>query len=245
AAQDRPPTPVTVVTLQAQDVTLTARLPGRVVAAEMAEIRPQVAGIIAERLFKEGADVTEGIPLYRIDPATYEAAVAQATAQVQLAEAQLVARNEATRNALEEAVASRDSAQASLAAARAQLAAAEIDLERTELRAPISGVIGRSLTTRGALVTAGQAEALAVIRRIDPVLVDVTQSAADLVTRRRNEQRSQSRSTDQTVRLFLADGSEYSETGQVTAADPNVDELTGVVTLRMTFANPHRFLLPG
>lgn len=255
---ERPPTAVTVVTVEAEDIILTTRLPGRVVASEMAEVRPQVVGIIDDRLFDEGAFVEAGTPLYRIDPASYEAAAAQAEAQVMSAKAELrrnetaaermrqdVARNRASRSELEEMIAARDAARAAVATAEAQGQMAQIDLDRTTLRAPISGVIGRSLVSRGSLVTAGQASALAVIRSLDPVYVDVTQSAAELVRFRRQQAAGRGADVSGTVTLFLADGSEYPVKGSLTAADPNVDERSGAVTLRMTFPNPDALLLPG
>lgn len=256
--QGRPPQPVTVVTLQSQDVTITSMLPGRVAASSVAEVRPQVAGIITERLFEEGGEVALGAPLYRIDSEVYQAAVEAAEASVAQAEATLrgleleekriqtlVDRRVGTQQDLDAAKASRDAAAAGLKAAQAQLVAARIDLKRTEIRAPLAGVIGRSLTTRGALVTNGQSSALAVIRDIDPVFVDVTQSAADLVRWKRKGGVDALDGADVTVRLFLADGEPYDQTGALTAAEPHVDEQTGVVTLRMSFANPDRLLLPG
>lgn len=253
-----PPTPVTVVTLESQDVTLTTTLPGRVVASGVAEVRPQVNGIITERLFDEGAAVELDDALYRIDPKTYEARVAAARARVAQAEArrsaaekseervrQLVGRKVVSEQNLDEVVAERDAAAATLQVAEAELLSAEIDLERTTVRAPLSGVIGRSITTQGVLVTAGQAQPLAVIRALDPVLVDVTQSAADLVAWRRGAAREKLAEADVTVTLLLPDGLDYSHTGQLTAAESHVDEQTGVVTLRMEFPNPDDLLLPG
>src|SRR6056297_2764710 len=258
AQQGQSPAPVTVVTVEPQDVTLTSLLPGRVAASAEAEVRPQVNGIITERLFEEGADVSESDPLYQIDRATYEATVRQARASVAQAEAQLRAakreanrlvelqsRNVASEQALDEAVSGRDSAEAGLELARAQLNSAEIELSRTTIRARLSGRIGLSQTSQGALVTASQAQPLAVIRNINPVYVDVTQSAADLLRWRRGETEEELRGADATVRLILADGSDYSETGQLKAAEPNVDPQTGVVTLRMQFDNPDLLLLPG
>lgn len=253
-----PPTPVTVVPLEAKDITLTSTLPGRVVASGIAEVRPQVDGIIEERLFDEGADVTEGEPLYRIDAATYEARVAAAEAQVTSAEVQLQAaeRDEARLKTLrerkvasvqnhEDAIAARDAAIASLAVAKAQLLSAQIDLERTTIRAPLSGVIGRSLTTKGALVTNGQVVPLAIVRDIDEVLVDVTQSAAEILEWRRGVVADRLKEAESDVKLTLADGSIYEHTGELTAAEPHVDTQTGVVTLRLEFPNPDRLLLPG
>lgn len=258
-AQDgQGPTPVTVVTLTPQDVTLTSLLPGRVAASAEAEVRPQVNGIITERLFEEGADVTMGDPLYQIDKATYEAAVRQARAGVAQAEAQLrsaereaqrlvelQSRNVASEQALDEATSTRDAAAAGLELAEAQLNSAEIELSRTTIRARLSGRIGLSLTSQGALVTASQAQPLTVIRNINPVYVDVTQSAADLLRWRRGETERDLAGADATVRLKLADGSDYSETGELKAAEPNVNPQTGVVTLRMQFDNPDLLLLPG
>lgn len=254
-----PPPAVTVVTLKAEDVTLTATLPGRVIASAEAELRPQVNGIIMERLFEEGSEVKQGDPLYRIDPRTYEAAVAQAEAALAQAQAQAAqARSEATRvgelrdrrvasvQTEESAIAARDAAEAAVKAAEAQLQAANIDLDRTTITAPLDGVIGLAQTTQGSLVTAGQATPLAVIRTINPVHVDVTQSAADIVRWQKNGAKDQlPAGADQTVTLLLADGTAYDHTGSLTAAEPHVDETTGVVTLRMSFDNPDNLLLPG
>lgn len=254
-----PPPAVTVVTLQEQDVTLTVTLPGRVLASAEAELRPQVNGIIVERLFDEGSFVKEGDPLYKIDPRVYEAVVAQAEAALAQANAQVAAaRREADRVAeLRErrvaseqtedtAIAARDAAIAAVKVAEAQLLTAQIDLDRTTITAPLDGVIGLEQTTRGALVTASQPTPLAVIRRIDPVRVDVTQSAADIIRWQRfGARRGLPETIDRTVKLHLADGSVYEHTGQLTAAETHVDETTGVVTLRMDFDNPEALLLPG
>ncbi|WP_295046844.1 efflux RND transporter periplasmic adaptor subunit [uncultured Paracoccus sp.] len=256
---DMPPPAVTVVTLQAQDVTLTASLPGRVVASAEAELRPQVGGLIVERLFEEGSAVSQGDPLYRIDPRSYQAAQAQAQAALAQAQAQAdAARREAERvvtlrdrrvaseQTQDSAIAARDAAEAAVKAAEAQLLATQIDLDRTTITAPLDGVIGLAQASPGALVTAGQANPLAVIRRIDPVRVDVTQSAAEIIRwQRMGPDAALPDGTDRTVTLRLADGSTYEHTGSMTAAEPHVDETTGVITLRMEFANPEGFLLPG
>lgn len=252
------PTPVTVVTVHESDVTLTSLLPGRVVASAVAEVRPQVGGLIEERMFVEGGDVKAGDPLYRIDDDIYraklaaaEAAVAQAQANVTVTELdaernqQLIRRNAVSQQSLDNALAARDSAKAALAIAEAELLAARIDLDRATIVAPLSGVIGLSQTTQGALVSAGQAEALSVIRTLDPVYVDVTQSAADLLRWRRGLAAQGLKGSDLTVRLVLADGSDYDHTGEITAAEPHVNEQTGVVLLRLNFPNPERLLLPG
>lgn len=253
-----PPTAVTVVPLESEDVTLTSLLPGRVVASAVAEVRPQVNGIITERMFEEGGDVAEGDPLYRIDSATYQARVNSAQAQVASAEASYTAaereearlltlfqRNVISEQNYDQALAARDAAAAAVEVAKADLNTADIDLQRTTIRAPISGVIGRSLTTQGALVTNGQIEPMAVIRAIDPVLVDVTQSAAEIIEWRKGILAERLQGADETVTLTLADGTIYDETGQLTAAEPYVNEQTGVVTLRLEFPNPDRLLLPG
>lgn len=254
----RPPTPVTVVTVQPETVTMTERLPGRVVSSAVAEVRPQVSGLITERLFREGGSVREGDILYQIDSATYEAALAQAKAAVAQSEAQytntvreaeriveLQQRNVTSQQAVDSSVAARDAAAAALQVSRAQLQTAQIDLDRTTIRAPLTGDIGLSQTTQGALVTASQAEPLAVIRSIDTVHVDVTQSAADLLAWRRGQVDKNLEGASREVALILADGSTYERTGTLIAAEHNVDEQTGVVTLRLDFENPDKLLLPG
>lgn len=256
---EAPPPAVTVVTLHAEDVTLTATLPGRVLASAEAELRPQVNGIITERLFDEGSVVAEGDPLYRIDPRTYEAAVAQADAALAQATAQADSANRdaervaalrdrrvASEQTQDSAIAARDAANAAVKSAEAQRDVAQLDLDRTTIEAPLDGVIGLAQTSQGALVTAGQAAPLAVIRRIDPVRVDVTQSAAEIVRwQRQGAQAALPDGVDRTVTLQLADGTDYEHTGSITAAEPHVDETTGVVTLRMEFSNPDNLLLPG
>ncbi|WP_244447085.1 efflux RND transporter periplasmic adaptor subunit [Hoeflea sp. BAL378] len=254
----QPPAAVTVVTLKAETVTVTSTLPGRVVASGVAEVRPQVNGIIVERLFEEGSAVKEGDILYRIDPATYRAQVVAAQAAVNQAEVSLKSTNRelvrmeslrksnvASEQALDAALTTRDIADAALQVAKAQLLAANIDLERTTIRAQLSGVIGRSLTTQGALIISGQSDPLAVIRKLDPVYVDVAQSAADLVRWKRQGPLAAGSKADTKVSLMLADRTTFDQTGELTAAEPHVDEQTGVVTLRLQFPNPDEMLLPG
>lgn len=254
---EAPPTPVTVVTLEANDVTLTSTLPGRVAASGLAEVRPQVSGIVTERLFIEGRPVARGDPLYRIDSASYEAAKAAAEAGLAQAEAQLRAaqreearqqelrdRNVSSQQAFDDAIAQRDVAAAAVKVAEAQVLAATIDLDRTTISAPISGTVGLSQTTQGALVTAGQVSPLTVIRKLDPVYVDVTQSAAEVLQWRRSGQvLAEEKGT--TVSLRLADGEAYEHEGILAAAEPHVNEQTGVIVLRLEFPNPDSFLLPG
>lgn len=254
---ERPPTPVTVVTLEASDVTLSSTLPGRVGASGVAEVRPQVSGIVTERLFEEGKPVNKGDPLYQIDSATYEAAKAAAEASLAQVQAQLRAaqrdeerqeelreRNVASQQAFDDAVAARDVAKAAVKVAEAQVLAATIDLERTTISAPISGTVGLSQTTQGALVTAGQSTALTVIRKLDPVYVDVTQSASEILHWRRAGQQLAGEA-GALVTLRLADGGDYEHTGILAAAEPHVNEQTGVIVLRLEFPNPEQFLLPG
>jgi membrane fusion protein (multidrug efflux system) len=258
AGGERPPTAVTVVTVQPAPFTLTTTLPGRVVASVSAEVRPQVAGLITKRHFREGSRVEEGDVLYTIDPASYEARLAQAEAGVAQAEAQLRAaqaeaeriaqlqeRNIASQQVGDDAVAARDSAAAALQLANAQVQSARIELDRTTITAPLSGEIGLARTNQGALVTASQPDPLAVIRRIDPIFVDVTQSAAEFLAWRRGHTELALGSADRQVSLILADGTIFDQTGTLTAAEPYVDAQTGVVVLRMEFANPDKFLLPG
>ena len=261
AQEAPPPAAVTVITLQTQDVTLTTNLPGRVVALGVAEVRPQVSGIIVEQLFEEGGEVKEGDPMYRIDDALYSAQVQMSRAAVEQARvavtnaerdekrnAELFLRNVVSQKNVDDALAVRDAARAALLVAEAQLKSAEINLEHTTVRAPLSGVAGRALATRGALATAAQANPLAVIRQIDVVFIDVTASAADVVSRRRAASVSGTASlssSNPTVTLTLADGLEYDQTGSVLAIEPQVDPLTGVAVMRLKFPNPDNILLPG
>ncbi|PJE35133.1 efflux RND transporter periplasmic adaptor subunit [Pseudooceanicola lipolyticus] len=251
-----PPPTVTVVTLEASDVTLTAKLPGRVEASRMAEVRPQVSGIITERLFEEGKPVAAGDALYKINSASYaaqkaaaEAALAQAQASLNSAEReaarqqQLRSRAVTSQQVLDDALGARDVAAAAVKVAEANLMSARIDLERTTIRAPISGVTGLSQTSEGALVTSGQATALTVIRKLDPVYVDVTQSAAEMLRWRRAGAALEE--DNQVVTLRLADGELYEHAGHLSAAEPHVDEQTGTILLRLDFPNPEQFLLPG
>lgn len=256
AQQARPAPTVTVVTLAPQDVTLTARLPGRVAASRIAEVRPQVSGIITTRLFEEGKPVLAGDRLYQIDPATYEArmaaadaALAQARASLSLAQQdaarqrELRSRNVSSQQALDDALAQQEVAAAAVKVAEANVLAARIDLERTTIRAPISGVTGLSQVTEGALVTSGQATALTVIRKLDPVYVDVTQSAIEILRWRRAGGNVED--TQNVVTLHLADGTTFEQPGVLSAAEPHVDEQTGTILLRLEFPNPEQFLLPG
>lgn len=252
------PAQVGFVVVKPQSVPLSVELAGRTAAFEQSEVRPQVNGIVQRRLFTEGSLVRAGQVLYQIDPSLYQAAAAQASANLQSANANA----EATRTRADryrpladmEAIAKQDytdanaqarQATATVAQNRAALQTARINLRFTRVSAPISGRIGRSLVTVGALVSASQADPLAVIQRLDPIFVDIQQSAADLIALRRALTNSGVGAGSAAVKLKLEDGSEYGPTGTVQFAEAVVDQSTGTVTLRARFPNPDGLLLPG
>lgn len=256
-AQQQPLPSVTVEKVKVEDFTLTARLPGRVKASTVAEVRPQVSGIIRDRQFEEGVRVEAGEPLYKIEDETYVAAVASAKAAVAQAQAnydlaviearraeELFANKSGTASNRDTKVAERSKADAALQVARAELTTAEIDLDRTIVRAPITGAIGFSQTTPGALVAAQQTTALTTIRALDPIYVDVTQSATDLL-RWNSLNKSGSARASGVATMILPNGEAYPLKGDLKAAEPQVEPTTGMVTLRITFANPDQLLLPG
>ncbi|PTD95990.1 efflux RND transporter periplasmic adaptor subunit [Pseudothauera lacus] len=252
---------VAVHEVQAGAVPLVMELPGRTVAYQVAEVRPQVGGIVKQRAFREGAEVKAGELLYQIDPATYQAAYDSAAAGLARAEASLyAARLKAERyaglvgieavskQANDEAQAAYKLAEAEVAAARAALDKARVDLAYTRVSAPIGGRAGRSAVTPGALVTANQAEALVTVRQLDPIYVDLTQSSAELLRLRREIESGRVQRDGAAalpVRLLLEDGSEYAAAGTLAFAEVSVDEGTGSVTLRAQFPNPAGELLPG
>ena len=255
-----PPPQVGFVTLQPQAVTLTTELPGRTSAYETSEVRPQVNGLVLARLFEEGDSVRAGQPLYRIDPAPYQAAVASARAALARARAaiassralarrygELVRINAISRQDFENATTTARQAEADVAAQTAALRSAQIDLSRTTIRAPISGRIGRSTFTTGALVSAAQTEPLTTIQRLDPMFVDIQQSSADLLRLRQQLAAGElTRGRQATrVRLRLEDGSVYPIEGTLKFADVSVDPATGSQTIRAVFPNPRSLLLPG
>lgn len=238
---------VGVVTLQSQAFTLTSELPGRTTAYRIAEVRPQVNGIILKRLFTEGREVKAGQQLYQIDPSVYEAALKSAQATLQSSKSladrykQLVDEQAVSRQEFDEAQAKRLQAEATLQSA-------QIDLRYTKVLAPISGRIGRSAVTEGALVSNGQSSAMAVIQQLDPIYVDVTQSSVEMLKLRRELASGQLQKVGKNaamVKLTLEDGSEYAEQGQLEFSEVSVDEGTGSVTLRAVFPNPNHDLLPG
>ncbi|WP_110971755.1 MULTISPECIES: efflux RND transporter periplasmic adaptor subunit [Pseudomonas] len=238
---------VGVVTLQAQPYTLVSDLPGRTIAYRVAEVRPQVNGIILKRLFKEGSEVKDGQQLYQIDSAVYEATLASAKANLQSTRSlserykQLVAEQAVSRQEF-------DDAQAKRLQAEATLKSAEIDLRYTKVLAPLSGRIGRSNFTEGALVSNGQTDAMAVIQQLDPIYVDVTQSSAELLKLRRELESGRLQKVGENaakVTLNLEDGSTYAQEGRLEFSEVSVDQTTGSVTLRAVFPNPEHNLLPG
>jgi membrane fusion protein (multidrug efflux system) len=246
AASAAPPK-VGIITLQPQAFTLTAELPGRTAAYRIAEVRPQVNGIILQRLFTEGREVKAGQQLYQIDPALYAATLKSTEATLQssksladryqlLVDEQAVSRQEF------------DEARAKQMEAAAAQQSASINLRYTKVLAPISGRIGRSTVTEGALVSNGQSTAMAVIQQLDPIYVDLTQSSLEIL-KLRNDLASgrlqKAGSNAASVKLLLEDGSEYAEVGNLEFSEVSVDPGTGSVTLRAVFPNPKHDLLPG
>jgi membrane fusion protein (multidrug efflux system) len=256
-----PPAPpeVGVVTIKPQRVALTSELSGRTSALLIAEVRPQVGGIIQKRLFTEGSVVKAGQVLYQIDPATYQAAFASARASESRAEANLIpARLKAQRykdlvaikavsqQDYDDAFANLKQAEADVALAKAAVETNRINLAYTRVTAPISGRIGRSTVTNGALVTASQPTALATIQQLDSMYVDVTQSTAELLRLKQNLASGvMKKSGSAQVKLIMEDGSPYPLTGSLKFSEVTVDQSTGSVTLRAVFPNPKQFLLPG
>lgn len=250
---------VTVVTLKPQTVTLTRELPGRVNAYLIAEVRPQVDGIVKKRLFTEGASVRAGQPLYQLEDAAYRADYANARAALTRAKAtlnaaQLNARRSAelvridavSQQDNENAAAALDQAQADVAAAAAALQGRKVILEYARINAPISGQAGKSSVTQGALVTANQATALVTVQQLDPVNVDLTQSSGELLQLRRElAAGTLSRPGNLPVQVVLEDGATYSQAGKLAFADVSVDPTTGSFAVRVTVPNPNQVLLPG
>lgn len=256
-----PPPKVGYVTVEPQPVTTTTELPGRTSAVLTADVRPQVSGVILKRLFTEGSDVKAGQQLYQIDPATYqatydadratlahdEAALASARAKSSryrpLAAAKAVSSQD-----YDDAVAATKEAEADILSAKANLESAQINLTYTKVLAPISGNIGASSVTPGALVTANQTTALATVTQLDPIYVVLNEPATTLLRLRREMAAGQLQTaSDGTaqVTLKLEDGSDYSEPGKLQFSEVTVSETTGTVLIRAIFPNPNRLLLPG
>jgi membrane fusion protein, multidrug efflux system len=253
------PVPVTVATLASEPVTLKRELPGRVSPFLVAEVRPQVNGIVARRLFTEGGLVKEGQPLYQIEDATYRAdndsaRASLARAEATLLTAQLNARRSAelvkvdavSKQDDEDAAAALRQAEADVKAARAAVDRSSVVLGYARITSPISGRIGKSAVTQGALVTANQADALATVQQLDPVYVDLTQSSAELLELRRATAEGRLTGTrDLPVSILLEDGTEYDQAGKLAFSDVTVDPTTGSFALRVVVPNPQHVLLPG
>jgi membrane fusion protein (multidrug efflux system) len=255
------PPAVNIATVQAQSVTLESELPGRTNPFQISDVRPQVNGIIKARLFTEGSNVRAGQVLYQIDPAPYQAAYDQALAQLANAKASqvtaklkadryadMVKINAVSRQDADDARAASDEAAANVQQQQAAVETARINLGYTRVTAPIGGRIGVSAFTQGALVTNGQTTALTTIQKLDPIYVDVTQTAADLLTLRDDMARGSGQSgsaSSAAVHLQLADGRDYPLAGRLQFTDVTVDQSTGSVTLRALFPNPTGELLPG
>ena len=257
-APKKGPVEVGVVTLAAQNVTVSSELPARTVSTMQSEVRPQITGVIQKRLFTEGSMVTAGQPLYQIDERLYRASRDEAQAALVSAQATAVAAQAKAQRYRglgdTEAVSAQDrddviatarQAAAAVGQARASLDTANVNLTFTQVRAPISGRIGRTLFTPGALVTASQTDPLTTIQQLDPIYVDVTQSSSQLLQLRRSLAAGKTLPASATIRLKLDDGSEYPLEGRIEFAEPIVDVDSGTVTLRARFPNPDGMLLPG
>ena len=253
------PPEVGIIVVKPEKVALTTELSGRTVPQLIAEVRPQVNGIIKKRLFTEGSDVKAGQVLYQIDPATFEAAYASAKAAQARVEASLVSVRltegryrdlvkikAVSQQDYDNAFAALKQAEADLAFAKAAVETARINLAYTKVTAPISGRIGRSTVTDGALVTANQPAALATVQQLDSIYVDVTQSTAELLKLKQNlANGTMKKSASAQVKLLLEDGSKYPLSGTLKFSEVTVDQSTGSVTLRAVFPNPKQTLLPG
>ncbi len=261
AAGPAAPVEVGVVTLAPSAVTLTKELPGRTSAFRVAEVRARVNGIVQKRLFAEGSDVKEGQPLFKIDPAPYQAALEGAKAQLARAEAtaasarlqaerftELVADNAVSKQEYDNAMAALKAGEADVAAGKAAVQGAQINIGYTTVTSPLSGRIGRSAVTEGAYVQQSQATLLATVQQLDPVYVDLTQSSADALKLRRDHAEGKLKSAGRgqaRVTLVLEDGREYAIPGSLQFTDVTVDPSTGSIALRALFPNPRGELLPG
>jgi multidrug efflux system membrane fusion protein len=254
--QQHPQAPqVTVHIVKSAPLAVTTELPGRTDAFRVAEVRPQVSGIILRRNFTEGSDVKAGDSLYQIDPATYQAAYDNAKGELAKAQAAaniahltvkrylpLVGTQYVSKQEYDQAVATAQQADASVVAAKAGVESARINLAYTKVTSPVDGRIGKSSVTEGALVTNGQAAALATVQQLDPMYVDVTQSSNDFL---RLKQSLQKGDTASSVELLMENGQPYPLKGTLQFSDVTVDQSTGSITLRAIFPNPQHLLLPG
>ncbi len=247
SAVEKPAVEVGIYTVKAEALTLTTDLPGRTSAFRVAEVRPQVSGILQKRLFEEGAEVKQGQQLYQIDPATYQAELAKARASLGTAE-KLAQRYERLLKTNAVSRQQYDDAYATWKQAQAEVQVAEINVRYTRVLAPVSGRIGRSAVTEGALVTNGQATELATVTQLDPIYVDVTQPITRILGLQRALASGGLQSAGENkaqVNLSLDDGSAYSLPGVLKFSEVSVDQGTGSVTLRAVFPNPEHKLLPG
>jgi membrane fusion protein (multidrug efflux system) len=252
---------VAVFIVKPAPLAVTTELPGRTSAFQIAEVRPQVGGIVRQRAFQEGADVKAGQVLYEIDPASYQAAYESAKAGVAKAEASaqtarlkadrfrdLVAVNAVSKQDADDAIATQKLTEAEVAASKAVLEAARINLGYTRITAPIAGRVGKSSVTPGALLTANQANALTTVQQLDPMYVDIPQSSTELLSLRRALAAGQLKAAGAgaaKVTLLLEDGTPYALEGKLAFTDVTVDAGTGAVLLRAVFPNPKHDLLPG
>ncbi|KML68868.1 efflux RND transporter periplasmic adaptor subunit [Pectobacterium peruviense] len=251
---------VGIVTLKTEALNVMTELPGRTSAYRIAEVRPQVGGIILKRNFVEGSDVKSGASLYQIDPATYQAnynsakgSLAQAQAQAEIARLTvnrykpLLGTNYVSKQDYDQAVATSRQADAAVQAAKAAVDTAQINLAYTKVNSPIEGRVGKSTVTEGALVATGQATALTTVQQLDPIYIDVTQSSNDFLQLKRELENGTLKQNEgkANVRLLLENGTEYAEAGTLEFSDVTVDETTGSITLRAIFPNPQHNLLPG
>lgn len=255
--QQHPQSPqVSVYTVKSAPLAVTTELPGRTDAFRVAEVRPQVSGIILRRNFTEGSDVKAGDSLYQIDPATYQAAYDNAKGELAKVQAAaniahltvkryvpLVGTQYVSKQEYDQAVATAQQADASVVAAQAGVESARINLAYTKVTSPIEGRIGKSSVTEGALVTNGQATALATVQQLDPIYVDVTQPSSDFM--RLKQSSLQKGDGSSTVELLMENGQPYPLKGTLQFSDVTVDESTGSITLRAIFPNPKHLLLPG
>ncbi|WEF13189.1 efflux RND transporter periplasmic adaptor subunit [Pectobacterium actinidiae] len=251
---------VGIVTLKTEALNVMTELPGRTSAYRIAEVRPQVGGIILKRNFIEGSDVKAGASLYQIDPATYQASynsakgsLAQAQAQAEIARLTvnrykpLLGTNYVSKQDYDQAVATSRQADAAVQAAKAAVDTAQINLAYTKVNSPIEGRVGKSTVTEGALVSTGQSTALTTVQQLDPIYVDVTQSSNDFLQLKKELENGTLKQSEgkANVRLLLENGTEYAEAGTLEFSDVTVDETTGSITLRAIFPNPQHNLLPG
>lgn len=260
-SNERPPPEVGVVSIETRELVIATELPGRTTASEVAAVRPQVSGIIRERRFNQGADVDAGDTLYQIEDRRYQAELERARSRVASARAaipqlekrkerraSLVKKDAVSQQEYEDTVAALDQARAEVQVARAELRAARIDVDYTTVEAPIDGRVGPTQVTTGALVNAGQEQALTRVTKLDPIYVDIQRSVAEVRRLRRQAQSGQLETNEagQTpVHLQLPEGGTYPHTGRLAVSDVSVDPETGSVTLRAEFPNPDHTLLPG